>query len=348
MANPKFYNNNGPFLLDEIADAIDCNIELPKKLNDIDIKKKLITDIVSLSEANTDNLSFLDNKKYIGIFSKTKAGAVIIQQDMLSYAPDNVICLITKQPYLAYALAAEKFYPMQKLIPKIDKNSYIDDSAIIGDGCRIDAGASIAAGVKIGDGCHICANAVIDENCVIGANSVIGATSYISHCHIGKKANIHAGVRIGTRGFGFAIGTDKIVDVPHLGLVIIGDMVEIGANSTIDRGSSRDTVIGTATKIDNMVHIAHNVKIGNGCVLAGMTGIAGSAILENYVMTGAQSGIAGHLTVGMGAQIAAKSGVIKNVDAGAKLAGFPAVPIKQFFKQQITLQKITNSRNKKS
>ncbi len=344
MANLKFYINDGPFLLTEISTAIDCNIEIINS----NIDNKSIIDVASLEDATADELSFLDNRKYINSFSKTKAGAVIIHPDMLPYAPDNVICLTTTQPYVAYALAAEKFYPAPKLIAKIDKNSYIDDSATIGDGCRIDAGVSIAAGVEIGNGCHINANAVIDANCTIGANSVIGATSYISYCHIGKNANIHPGVRIGTRGFGFAIGTSGFVDVPQLGLVVIGDMVEIGANSTIDRGSSGDTIIGSGVKIDNMVHIAHNVKIGNGCVLAGMTGIAGSTILENYVMAGAQSGIAGHLTIGMGAQIAAKSGVIQNVAAGEKLAGFPAVPIKQFFKQQITLKKITNSRNKKS
>lgn len=342
MPDPRFHNNVGPFCVSEISSSIGCEIL------DTGSGDKIINDVGSLTEATSDQISFLDNKKYISAYETTKAGVVIVHPDLADRGPKSVIRLVTPSPYRAYALVAQKFYPTPPLTPGIHEKAFVHDTAIVGEGCQIDAGASIAEGVEIGTNCQIGANAVIERNCKIGANSVIGASSFLSFCIIGTHANIHPGVRIGTRGFGFAMDPSGYVDVPQLGRVIIGDMVEIGANSTIDRGMGPDTTIGSGTKLDNLVHLGHNVTIGKGCVLVGMTGIAGSTTLEDYVVTAAQSGIAGHLTIGKGAQIAGKSGVVRDVASGQKVGGIPAVPLQQFFKQQLILQKLATTKNKKS
>jgi len=342
MPDPRFFTNAGPFSVGEIAKIIGCALSSP------DDASIVIDDVGALTNATSNHISFLDNKKYISAYESTKAGVVIVHPDLAERGPDNVIKLLTPSPYRAYALAAKMFYPTPPLDPGIHEKAFVHKTAKIGTGCQIDAGVSIGEGVVIGENCHIFANAVIEKNCIVGANSVIGATAFLSYCEIGSHANIHPGVRIGTRGFGFDMDPAGFVDVPQLGRVIIGDMVEIGANSTVDRGAGPDTTIGSGTKLDNMVHLGHNVTIGRGCVLVGMTGIAGSTVLEDYVVTAAQSGIAGHLTIGKGAQIAGKSGVIRDVGPGEKVGGIPAVPLNQFFKQQLTLQKLTKSKNKKS
>jgi len=342
MPDPRFFKNAGPFTVGKIAETIGC--ELP----DNSVANKVISDVGSLESANADQLSFLDNKKYISAYETTKAGVVIVHPDLADRGPKGVIHLLTPSPYRAYALAAQKFYPSPPLTPGVHEKAFVHETVTLGDGCQVDAGASIAEGVNIGRNCHIGANVVIERNCTVGENSVIGASSFLSFCHIGTHANIHPGVRIGTRGFGFAMDQTGNVDVPQLGRVIIDDMVEIGANSTIDRGMGPDTKIGSGSKLDNLVHLGHNVTVGKGCVLVGMVGIAGSTTLGDYVIVAAKSGVAGHLNIGSGAQIAAKSGVMKDIAPGDKVGGYPAVPLKQFFKQHVFLNKLMNTKNKKS
>jgi len=154
----------------------------------------------------------------------------------------------------------------------------------------------------------------------------------LSHCLIGSEVHLHPGVCIGNRGFGFAMGAQGHVDVPQLGRVIVEDGVEIGANSTVDRGAGPDTVIGAGSKIDNLVQIGHNVRLGRGCVLVAQSGIAGSARLEDFVVVAAQGGVAGHLHIGAGAQIGGQSGVMRNLEPGEKVVGSPAMPVKKFFR----------------
>jgi UDP-3-O-[3-hydroxymyristoyl] glucosamine N-acyltransferase len=185
---------------------------------------------------------------------------------------------------------------------------------------------------------------VIGQAVRIGDDTAIGANASLSHCDVGERTLIHPGVRIGQRGFGFAIDPAGHVRVPQLGRVIVGDDVEIGANSTVDRGAGPDTVIGDGTMIDNLVQIGHNVRIGKGCIIIAQVGIGGSTVLEDYVVVAAQVGIAGHLRIGSGAQIAAKSGIMRDIAPGAKMAGTPAVPVRQFFRQVAMLENMVRKK----
>lgn len=197
----------------------------------------------------------------------------------------------------------------------------------------------IEGNVKIGANCVIEPGAVISRGCEIGNNCRIGVNAHISHCLMGNDCYIYGGVRIGWDGFGFLFVNGRHEKIPQLGRVIIGNDVEIGANACVDRGALDDTVIGDGCRIDNFVQVAHNIKLGRGCVLVAQTGIAGSCTFGDYVVCGGQTGFADHLNIGSGAQIAAQSGIMRDVEPGAVVMGTPAVPIKDFMRQVAFLQK---------
>jgi len=192
----------------------------------------------------------------------------------------------------------------------------------------------------IGDNGWVEAGAHIDENVTIGARCRIGSNASLSHAVLDDHVRLYPGVRVGQDGFGFAIDPSGYVKVPQLGRVLIGSHVEIGANTTIDRGAGPDTVIGQGTWIDNLVQIGHNVKIGKGCVIVAQVGISGSTVIDDYVVIGGQVGIAGHLHIGSGVRIAAQSGVMKNIPAGQEMMGSPAMPIKDHMRQIIALKRL--------
>ena len=292
MADSRFHKNHGPFSLGEIADRI--NAKLDNLYRDVSID-----DVHALQDATSNHLTFLDNIKYNHQLKNTKAKACILSAVMAENAPSGLICLIAEKPYKSYALAAQMFYPLMRA-----SKTTIHPSAVI------DPMA------KIGDRVIVEANSVIDAGVVIGDNTHIGANVTISHSIIGSFCRIHNGARIGQDGFGFAIDANGITPVPQLGRVIIGDHVNIGSNTCIDRGAGPDTVIGDGTIIDNLVQIAHNVKIGKGCIITAQVGISGSTEIADYCVFGGQSGVAGHLKIGVGAQIGAQSGVTKDVAAG--------------------------------
>jgi UDP-3-O-[3-hydroxymyristoyl] glucosamine N-acyltransferase len=186
---------------------------------------------------------------------------------------------------------------------------------------------------------------VIEAGVDLGEDCRVGANVTLSHCLIGARVVLHPGVRIGQAGFGFAPDAQAPVKVPQLGRVVIGDDVDIGANTTIDRGSGHDTVIGPGTMIDNLVQIGHNVVLGRGCILAGQVGISGSTSFGDFVMVGGQAGFAGHLRIGSGARIAATSGVMRDIEPGATVCGSPAVPITMFMKQVAVLQRLARKKD---
>ncbi|MFD2207313.1 UDP-3-O-(3-hydroxymyristoyl)glucosamine N-acyltransferase [Kiloniella antarctica] len=339
MADPHFFHNAGPFRLSELCDLVGGILSEGANPN------LLIHDVASLEASDHTQVSFLDNKKYLSDFEITKAGVCIVDPKFSSKKPNNTALILTSKPYKAYALIAQKFYPKpQHNTSSIHVSAVIDDCAQIGDKCHISAGVYIGKNVVIGDGCVIEPNAVIGDGVKVGSNTLLGANSSLEYCLLGDNCQIHAGVRIGNRGFGFAMEPDGYIDVPQLGRVIIGNDVEVGANSCIDRGAGPDTIIGDGTKIDNLVQIGHNVKMGKQCVVVAQSGIAGSATLDDYVVMGAQSGVAGHISMGAGVQIAGRAAVIKDVEAGQVVAGTPAMPIKDFFRLVAMWKKQLNTK----
>ncbi len=334
MADPRFFNRQGPFTLGEIAARVGASLSNP-----LDSDRRML-DVSPLDTAGGDHLSFLDNPRYLPTFEQSKAGACIVAAKHARRAPTGMALVISDRPYRAYALAAQLYYPVEPLVPAVHAGARVDPTARLGAGIVIGPGAVIEAGATIGRGTSIGANTIVGRNVVIGEECRIGPLVVLSHCEIGDQVTLHPGVKIGQDGFGFAPDPAGHVKVPQLGRVIIGSRCEIGANSTVDRGAGPDTVIGEGCWIDNLVQIGHNVTVGRGCIIVAQSGIAGSTRVGDFVALGAQGGLAGHLTVGSGAQIAAQSGVMHDIPAGETVCGSPAVPIKQYFRQTAILQRL--------
>ncbi len=333
MPDSRFFNRSGPFTLGEIASV--SGAELYKGDSG-----RIIQDLAPLDQAGPESISFFDNIRYRESFMSSKAAACFVAARFTGEAPPGMTLLVTATPYKAYALAAQVFYPETWPEPSIASTAKIDPSAKIGIGVCIADGVVIGSGSEIGDGCWIDPNAVIGRNVILGKRSRIGACSSLSHCILGQNVRLYPGVRIGQDGFGFAIDPKGHIKVPQLGRVVIGDNVEIGANTTIDRGSGPDTVIGDGTWIDNLVQIGHNVKIGKGCIIVAQAGISGSTVIEDYAVLAGQAGIAGHLRVGKGARVGAQAGVMRDIPPGTEYMGSPALPLRQFMRQIATLNRL--------
>jgi UDP-3-O-[3-hydroxymyristoyl] glucosamine N-acyltransferase len=339
MADPRFFDTQGPFTLAELART--ANAELGPNSN----PEQLIHDVAPLDTAGPDALSFLDNPKYVDAFRNSKAGACVVAAKFAGDAPSGMGLLLSERPYRSYAHIAQAFYPrVHAETSDHHPSAFIDPTATIGKDCMIGANAVISAKAQLGDRAIVGAGAVIGDAVTVGAETEIGANTTLSHCEIGAQCLLHPGVRIGQRGFGFDMSAEGHLDVPQLGRVIVGNDVEIGANSCIDRGSGPDTVVGDGCKIDNLVQIGHNVHLGRGCVVVAQSGIAGSAHLEDFVVLAAQAGIAGHIRIAAGTQIAARSGAMRDTQPGDKLAGNPAIAAREYFRQMAVLAKLTKER----
>ncbi len=326
MVDPRFFALAGPLTLRRLAEITDAEIRGP-----VDGDTRFIG-VAPLSLAGPEQVSFLDNRKYVDEFAASKAGACLVHPDLAARAPEAMGLLVTPEPYRGYARVVAAFHPPRRPEPGIHATAVVDPAATIGAGTVIEAGAVIGAGAELGRRCHVKANATLDEGVVLG-NDCIGPSVSLACCIVGDRVIIHAGARIGQDGFGFALGPGGHLKVPQVGRVLIEDDVEIGANTTIDRGAAPDTVIGAGTKIDNLVQIAHNVRLGRGCVIVSQVGISGSTEVGDFAMMGGQAGLTGHLKIGAGARIGAQSGIMRDVEPGSTVAGSPAAPAKEHWRQ---------------
>ena len=345
MADPRFFENKGPFTLGDIAERVGAQLAPGTDAS------RQMDDVAPLDSAGASHLSFLDNPKYKDAFLATSAGACVVKPQMADEAPEGVGLLLSDDPYRTYALASQLFYPSEVTggdtfgsPGEIDPHAHVHPTAKIAAGATVEAGATVGAHVEIGAGTVIGANASIAKGCTIGRDCFIGPNVTVSHAHIGDRVILHPGVCIGQDGFGFAMGLPHHEKVPQLGRVIIQDNVEIGANSTVDRGAGPDTVIGEGTKIDNLVQIGHNVQTGRHCVIVSQTGVSGSTKLGDFVVLAAQVGVTGHLTINTGAQIAARSAVIHDVPPGQQYGGVPARPVGEWRREMVAIKRLGQRR----
>lgn len=340
MADERFFKKPHPQTLAALARLVGA--DLTQAADD----QLLISDVGPMHLAEPCHITFLTNKKYTQSLAVSRAGACIIEADMVAYAPKTMALLIVKNAHVAYAKIAQSFYPAPQWHKTyIAPNAFIHPTATIGANCIIDHNVYIGRGAQIGKNCWLKPNTVIGPQVILGDNCLIGSNCSISHAIIGHHVRLLPGARVGQEGFGFAVGPEGVVDIPQLGRVLIGNYVLVGANCTIDRGAGPDTEIGDFTMIDNLVQVAHNVSIGKGCVIAAQVGISGSTVIEDYVMFGGQAGVAGHLTVGRAAKVAAKSGVTKDIAAYAEVMGYPAINMKDYLRQIVALAQMVKSRH---
>lgn len=348
MADSRFYKTAEGISLSEVAALTGAVITAKDSAKSNG--GRIFTNVAPLDRATASDISFLDNVKYIETFGRSAAGACFVRSRYSDRAPAGMVLLVTDEPYYAYALTARHFHPDPEIAAGVSPQAQVSKSATVGRHVRIDAGAVIGDHVIIGDHCWIGANTVIGDGVEIGSHCRIGALCSISHAIIGQRVILHRGIHIGQDGFGFAASRpDKnhrggIVKVPQVGRVLIGDDVEIGSGTCIDRGAGPDTVIGNGSKIDNLVQIGHNVQIGKFVIIAAQCGIAGSTSIGDGAMLGGQVGLSGHIRIGAGAKLAAQSGVMTDIPPGATYGGSPAVPVKEWHRQTVAVSKLVKKK----
>jgi UDP-3-O-[3-hydroxymyristoyl] glucosamine N-acyltransferase len=334
VTDQSFFQRSGPFALGVVAGRIGAELA-PGAPADL-----MVRDVAALDCADAGDVSLFSDTKHRETFKTSRASAVITSERLAEFAPPGAVLLLARDPRLAFAQAGHLFYPRPPLEPGMHESAHVHPTAVIGEGSQIDAGAVIGENAVLGARCHIGCNAVLGAGVQLGDDCSVGANSSISYARIGARVRIATNVSIGGPGYGFVPSPGGALRVSQLGRVIIEDNVEIDSNCAIDRGGMGDTVIGAGTMLDNLVHIAHSVRIGRHCMIAGQIGIAGSAVIGDFVMMGGQVGIADHVTVGTGARIAAKSGVVRDVAPGEAVGGYPAIPARQWHRQTTALLRL--------
>ena len=321
------------------------------KLRDGDPADRRIGNIAPLDSAGPSDISFLDNSKYLDAFANTRAGACLIAPRFAASAPRGPALLETPHPYPAFVAVTRKLYS-EMLRPSSlfatkgrAASAQVHPTARLEAGVTVDPLAVVGPRAEIGAGTVIGARTVIGPDVCIGRDCAIGSGTTIMHALIGDRVIVHPGVRIGQDGFGYLPSSQGHQKIPQARRVIIQDDVEIGANTTIDRGAMRDTVIGEGTKIDNLVQIGHNCSIGCHCLIVSQVGISGSVTIGDFAVITGQVGIADHLTIGAGVVLGGRAGVMSNVPDGARWAGTPAEPAINWKRGVVLLRRLRGRRN---
>lgn len=344
MTDPVFFEPSRKFTAADIATLTGADLRTPE------YAANEVVALASADRGGEGTLIFVEGKRNSGKMAGISSSVLLCTDDVAASAASGTAVLVSRRPQQDFATVGRLLFPAAARPQPVTGESGISTGAHIHPSAQLEAdvtvepGAVIGANVAIGSGSIIAPGAVIGANCRIGRDTYIGPGATIIHALLGNRVIIHSGVQIGQDGFGFVGGATGPEKMPQLGRVIIQDDVEIGANSTIDRGALSDTIIGEATKIDNLVQIAHNVRIGRACLIAALCGISGSVTMGDGVMMGGSVGLADHISIGSGAQIAARSGVMNDIPAGERWAGAPARPIKDFFREVAAIRKLTSDR----
>jgi UDP-3-O-[3-hydroxymyristoyl] glucosamine N-acyltransferase len=327
----RFFARTGPHALAAVAAAAGGRIEGAAEL--------ALAGVAPLQLAGPREVSFLDNKRYAAALEQTRAGAVIVSPAMAPRVPAGSVAIVAAEPRIGWAHVCALFHPPPPLRPGVHPSAVVDPQAAVDPAAEIGPLAVIGAGARIAAGCRIGPGAVIGDGVEMGRDCRIGANASVSHALLGARVFVYPGARVGQEGFGFEPTATGFLSVPQLGRVILEDDVEIGANSTVDRGAGPDTVIGAGSRLDNLVQIGHNVRLGRCCVIASQAGISGSTVLEDFVQLGGQAGLTGHLRIGRKARIGAQAGVMSDIDPDADVLGSPAQPLREFLRHVAFLRR---------
>lgn len=328
------------FTAEEIAKVLNGKVEGESEVE--------VNTLSKIEDGKAGSLSFLANPKYTSFIYETQASIVIVNDDFMPSRSVNCTLIRVKDAYSAFSQLLEMYNQVKLNKSGISKLAAISDTAIIGENVYIGEFVVIGDHVKIGDNAKIYPQSFVGENCKIGKNTTLfmGVKIY-SDCEVGANCTFHAGVVIGADGFGFAPQTDNnYKKVAQIGNVIIEDLVEIGANTTIDRATLGSTIIRKGVKLDNLIQIAHNVEIGENTVIAAQTGISGSTKIGKNCMFGGQVGLGGHITIGDNVKIGAQSGIISNIKDNQTIIGSPAIPVNAFLRSSIYFKKLPDLANK--
>lgn len=297
-----------------------------------------------LEKAGTNHISFIGSKKYVRLWETSNASAAIVNEELDFEPGENRALIKVKNADLAMARLLEVFSPAMPVFEDdIHTTAVVHESAILGKNCKIGANCYVGKNVMLGDGVILYPNVIIFDECSIGKGTVIWSGTVIrERCEVGNFCIFHLNVSIGGDGFGYCASEDGrgLVKIPHIGNVVIGNYVEIGSNSCVDRGKFSATQIGDGCKIDNLVQIAHNSIMGRSCIMAGQSGLAGSVTLGDGVVIGGSASIKDHVTIHSGAVVAGGSGVISDVEAGKTVLGYPAQDSREMLKQWVALRKL--------
>lgn len=335
MADPRFYEALGPIRLADLAPRVGA------ELYDVKCGDRPVSVAASLSAAGPEAIAFFEDKAQADAFKATRAGACFLRAEAAEAAQvAGVAALVAKFPKAAFSQAAQLLVRPRAPAPDdgsaaIDAEARVAPSAVIGPGAKVGARTVIGPGAVIGPGVEI------------GPDGLIGPNAVVGFAIVGARARIHAGAVIGEEGFGLAPSGQGLVDIAHFGRVMIGDDVTIGACTTVDRGALEDTVIGDGSKIDNLVQIAHNVRIGRDCIIAGCCGLSGSVVLGDGAALGGGVGVSDHVTIGVGSKVAGGSAlVMRDVPPGETWAGAPARPFRAFFRETAALARLAKERSR--